>query len=110
MTTPYRVIASALNVREEPSVEARVIALFHQGDVVQGLEDSTDRYWVKSASDSVTGWCSRRYLEAIPELPWMKIAEAEMERGVKELPGSQQNERILEYLRSTTLGKGLASQ
>lgn len=35
--------------------------------------------------------------------PWMKIALSEV--GVKEVPGSGDNPRIVEYLKSTTLGK-----
>ena len=35
--------------------------------------------------------------------PWMKIAIKEI--GVKEVPGSGDNPRIVEYLKTTTLGK-----
>lgn len=36
------------------------------------------------------------------KLPWMDVAEAEL--GVKEVPGSGDNPRIVEYLQTTTIG------
>ncbi|MGQ9921950.1 MAG: NlpC/P60 family protein, partial [Desulfobacca sp.] len=39
----------------------------------------------------------------ITEWPWLKIARQEL--GVKESPGSGDNPRVVEYLKSTTLGR-----
>lgn len=39
--------------------------------------------------------------------PWWPIALAEL--GVSEIPGSRHNPRVLEYLRSTTLGADMAA-
>jgi uncharacterized protein (TIGR02594 family) len=41
--------------------------------------------------------------ENITEWPWLKIARKEL--GVKETPGSGDNSRVVEYLKSTTLGR-----
>jgi uncharacterized protein (TIGR02594 family) len=114
-TTAFRVTASSLNVREGPSINAKAIAWFHKGDLIQGLETSADEGWVKATNGWVTGWCSRKYLEpARPgrrtPLPWMKIAERELKKGVEELARSEHNERILEYLRSTDVDKALAKK
>ena len=38
----------------------------------------------------------------MPEYPWMAIARGEV--GQQEIPGPEHNERVLEYLQSTTLG------
>lgn len=35
-----------------------------------------------------------------PATPWMRIAHAEHNRGVKEIPGAKHNERIMNYIRS----------
>ncbi len=40
--------------------------------------------------------------------PWMEIARAE--EGVKEIVGDEDNPRVLQYLRSTSLGKWAASR
>jgi uncharacterized protein (TIGR02594 family) len=109
----FLVTASSLNVREGPSINANVIAWFVKGDIIQGMETSADQAWLKVTNGYVGGWCSRKFLAPAGPLqpialPWMRIAEKE--QGVTELTGRRQNERILEYLRSTEIDKDLAEQ
>jgi len=106
--TRYRVTASSLNVRARPSIAAKVVAFVRRDDVVTGLATSEDGYWQRIRLGDVRGWCSHKYLSPVApepapeEFPWMRVAAAE--EGVKELPGTQENPRIVEYLSSTNLG------
>lgn len=101
------VTADGLNVREAPSLQAEVIAVLTKGQVVDWVDSSGDEYWRRIETGGVRGWASHKYLA--PELagapkasrPWLAIAYAE--EGVKEVVGSGDNPRIVEYLRSTNL-------
>ena len=110
-TKKLRVTAHSLNVRSEPSLNGKVIATVRRDEVVHALSQSGDDYWYKvRTSSGKEGWASHKYLVrvlpagavAAEEFPWMPIALAEM--GVREFPGTGDNPRIVEYLRSTTLG------
>lgn len=106
----YRVTADSLNVREGPSITEKVIGHLQKADVVGLISKSGDGYWFKIKNSGCEGWASHKYLEqvasggaaaATEEFPWMPIAVAE--KGVKEFPGSGDNPRIVEYLKSTNL-------
>ncbi len=64
----YKVVASALNVREGPGTNFAPLGLLKRDDVVERLASSTDGAWVqvKRHSDNLTGWCSLQYLVATP--------------------------------------------
>lgn len=108
-----KVTVSTLNVRFGPGTRFPVMAKLHKGDVVSP-PDSSGWLPVELPGGSV-GWVSAQYIETIPatapavpseeitEWPWLKIARQEL--GVKEMAGSSHNPRILEYLKSTTLGR-----
>lgn len=91
------------------------------------MEVSADGAWVKVTKGALTGWSSKKFLELVATpapakteyttpaaapaaFPWWSIAKVELDRGVQEIPGSAQNERILEYLRSTTVDHELAKE
>ncbi|MEO6589793.1 MAG: SH3 domain-containing C40 family peptidase [Pyrinomonadaceae bacterium] len=102
----YRVTATSLNVRKAPSITDKVIGFFQKADVVELISKSGDGYWFKVKGKDCEGWASHKYLELVTketkeEFSWMPIALAE--QGVKEFPGSGDNPRIVEYLKSTTL-------
>lgn len=102
----YKVTASVLNVREGPSITARVIAHLRQGTEVVHLSTSGDGYWLKVQAGTVCGWCSHKFLQRVEpptdeEFPWMPIALAEL--GAREFPGDRDNPRVIEYLHSTSL-------
>lgn len=104
----FVVVAEALNLRAEPSVMGRVLLVLRRNDRVERLRVSGDGYWFKvRTAAGQSGWAAHKHLRAVVEpvmedrFPWMPIARAEI--GIKELPGPQDNPRILEYLSSTTL-------
>ncbi|MDX2215634.1 MAG: TIGR02594 family protein [Oculatellaceae cyanobacterium bins.114] len=112
----YRVTADSLNVRSEPVINAAIVGALDQGQVVpRGVKQAEgDRVWMQINLPNLTGWASMKYLEpSSPEAnepQWLTIARREMEAGVKEFPGDRDNPRIVEYLKSTTLDQGLASE
>lgn len=101
------VTAEGLNVRSAPSLQDPVVRILAKGTQLERLDTSGDGYWHKVDFGAGTGWASSKYLrarpEAIPEsrFPWFAIAYAEL--GVREVVGSGDNPRIVEYLRSATL-------
>ena len=109
------VTASALNLRDAPGIDGNVIAILERGDVVESIEPSADSHWQKISHGANTGWASLKYLQPamsdapVAAFPWFEIAMQELERGVSEVPGSGANPRIVEYLRSTSLGGAMAS-
>ena len=106
----FRVTAHKLNVRAEPKLTGDVIGTLEKDEIVELVSTSGDNYWHKiKRLDGLVGWSSHKYLvkEAdgivTPEkFPWMPIAMKEI--GVKEFSGAADNPRVVEYLRSTTLG------
>ncbi|HYC48227.1 MAG TPA: TIGR02594 family protein [Burkholderiales bacterium] len=102
------VTAEALNVRSAPSLQGQVVHILAKGATVRRLDTSGDGYWHKVDAEGITGWASGKYLRATSgaaaaesRFPWFAIAYAEL--GVREVVGSGDNPRIVEYLRSTTL-------
>jgi uncharacterized protein (TIGR02594 family) len=107
-TTEYQVTAVTLNVRKGPTIKAEPVGYLHKGDIVEHVDVSGDGYWLKVSKGELEGWCSHKYLSLLipatedEEFPWMPIALSEV--GIKEFPGDKDNPRIVEYLKSTTLG------
>lgn len=109
----FRVIASALNVRDAASRSSNVVGSLPKGTIVEptDLSLSEDWYFIDMTLDgrSLKGWIFKDYcvpLEAEPAdpttPPWLEIAEREI--GIKEAPGNADNPRILEYDAATSLG------
>jgi Bacterial SH3 domain len=71
------VTASALNVRNSPSLTGDVIGSLPQGRVVTWLSTSRDGYWAEIRSGRLRGWSSLRYLAeekpAVPSSPFDEI-------------------------------------
>lgn len=117
MTVKLRVIAHALNLREKPSIDGEIVGFLKSGQVVDCPDVSKGgigwRYVVTDAGKA--GYASLKYLrdynepphEIAVDHPWVRIALGEL--GVAEVPGSGDNPRIVEYLKSTTLDRELAS-
>jgi uncharacterized protein (TIGR02594 family) len=114
-TDKYRSTVN-LYVREAPTTAARAVGRLAIDDVIEKVAESEDGKWIKLQFQGREGWSSKRYLAKVPyippqgeDFPWMAIAEQEM--GVSEIPGSENNPRVLEYLRSTTnLSKAATSK
>jgi len=105
----YRVTISSLNIREMPTTASRVLGQLHKDDLVEKLAESEDNKWIELINNGVQGWSSKRYLSKVPyippdgeDFPWMAVAEAEREKGIYEIPGSENSTRVLEYLQSTS--------
>jgi uncharacterized protein (TIGR02594 family) len=103
----YRVTTAALNVREMPSNTSKIVGCLTKNQRVEKLDISSDGNWIQHKTAGLQGWSSKKYLEKLVPLPgsgesfpWMPIAEAE--KGVIEIPGSENNPRVLEYLNSVT--------
>lgn len=107
-----KVTASALNVRQGPGTRFPVMAKLQKGDIVKSPDASG---WVPvELPGGRVGWVSAQHLEVvaapepaapaeeITEWPWLKIARQEL--GIKEVAGIWNNPRVVEYLKSTTLG------
>lgn len=67
----YRVIASALYVREGPASSFRSVGYLVRDDVVEELESNSDGSWkrVRRLTDQLTGWCSVTYLLLVSAPP-----------------------------------------
>jgi uncharacterized protein (TIGR02594 family) len=106
-TTDLLVTAEGLNVRAAPSLQGEVVGILSKGEVVDWIDSSGDEYWRKIQKGGIKGWASHKYLapvlanEPAAARPWLAIAYAEL--GVKEVTGSGDNPRIVQYLRSTNL-------
>jgi len=112
----YKVTAHHLNVRKEPKLTGKILGTVGMDDIVNLISISGDAYWYKIESQQgLIGWSSHKYLVNLDndndikdeEFPWMPIAIRE--KGVREYAGAADNPRIVEYLRSTTLGESYSS-
>lgn len=104
----FKVIASSLNVRSGPARDQAKVGSLPKGTIVEPSDLSLSEDWFFIESP-VTGWIFKDYcvpVEAEPadtEIPsWLQTAESEM--GTKEVPGSGDNPRVLEYHATTSLG------
>jgi uncharacterized protein (TIGR02594 family) len=115
----YTVTSPGLNVRTEPRKAGNVIGQLAKGDVVTADRTSADGQWLHVSKGHLTGFASARFLRARtthkhaahssggdPKKPrWFEIAKHELHAGIAEVKGSGDNPRIVEYLKSTSLGK-----
>ena len=110
----FRVIASSLNIRKEPSTNSQIRGKLAKNAIVEPLDLSDDEKWffvqVDLAGNRVEGWIFKDFLVPesappegpIPENPeWLEFALGEI--GVEEVPGPGNNPRVIEYHKTTTL-------
>ena len=108
MPRTYLVTAASLNVRKAPDIASPIVGTLTQNQSVTGLKLSDDQRWLKFETTAIKGYASTRWLTlqvgnpSAGEPAWMPVARAEI--GVREVVGPGSNPRIVEYLRSTTLG------
>jgi GH25 family lysozyme M1 (1,4-beta-N-acetylmuramidase)/uncharacterized protein YraI len=113
-TNWYKVTTAALNVREGPGTNYRVIGTFYLNDVIEGLIASTDGAWIQARrqSDGLIGWVSRAYLiittppdDTPPSTTrWHKVNTSAL--NVREGPGT--NYKIIGTLRSNEVVEELS--
>jgi uncharacterized protein (TIGR02594 family) len=109
-----QVTASALNLRQ-PFPKGMILKTLPKGEIVEMAKHG---WFEVKTKDGKIGWVWSEFLapmentgdvepiekaENITEWPRMKIVRKEL--GVKEMPGAGDNPRIVEYLKSTTLGR-----
>jgi uncharacterized protein (TIGR02594 family) len=94
------VLPTALNVRAEPNTSAIIQAVLPRFAVVEEIEATPDRDWLKISAPGYRGWCANGYL--IRQEMWSNpIAHlAAMEFGTGEVPGPRNSPRIVEYQNS----------
>jgi len=117
-TNQFRVTAVALNVRNGPSASALKIGSLPQGTVIERVEENEAGTWVKILFEGTEAWVSKKFLRKVQYIPppdedfaWMAFAEAEKEKGVHEIPGAENEPRVLEYLAATSnLSQSVASK
>ena len=115
-TNQFRVTAVALNVRNGPSASALKIGSLSRGTVIERVEENEAGTWVKILYEEAEAWVSKKFLKKVQYVPplgedfaWMAIAEAE--KGVREIPGAENEPRVLEYLAATSnLSQSVASK
>ena len=112
----FIVNASALRLRQSPSLSSKVLSALPRGTVVDSEAKTEWGAWCLVKTGKLEGWVATKYL--VPEgsigaavgpaeeFPWMPIALSEL--GQAEVPGPASNTRILEYQRSTELDKDIA--
>jgi uncharacterized protein (TIGR02594 family) len=107
-----RVLVTSLDIYANPTSTGSPVARIEYEQVVDVLEITPDRLWKRIAmAQGGGGWCEARLLASLggalaelqpdEEFPWMPIAFGELRQ--REIPGSPNNPRILEYLYSTSL-------
>lgn len=112
----FRVSAATLNIRQSPTTSAPIRGKLSKDEVIEKVSESVDGKWIKVIVDGAEGWLSKKFLSKVPfipgpgeDFPWMAIAEKE--KGVNEIPGAENNPRVVEYLHSTTnLGESTMSK
>lgn len=105
----FVVIADSLNLRDEPSkTRGNIIGVLHRDDIVEAVNVSSEGWENVKMADGKIGWASAAYLrnaDAVDKqgFPWFDIAIGEYNKHIREIAGSGDNPRIVEYLRSTNL-------
>ncbi len=106
------VTSAGLNVREAPTIQAKVIDILSKDDIVDWVDTSGDGYFHKIKHKNTVGWASHKYLQLVTtapssNFPWFDIAYAEI--GAREVRGSGDNPRIVTYHCTTSLDAPSAS-
>jgi uncharacterized protein (TIGR02594 family) len=104
MNALFKVVALGLNLREQDTAQSQSYAILSKDEELElvGVSERAHGYWlkVKYLKTGQVGWVSRKYVRPITAYAWATIAFAEY--GQEEITGQQDNQRIVQYLRSTT--------
>jgi uncharacterized protein (TIGR02594 family) len=94
------VLPTALNVRAEPSTSAIIQAVLPRFALVDEIEATADRSWLKVSAPGYRGWCANGYLlrQDVWDNPIAHIAALEF--GTGEVPGPLNSPRIAQYQNS----------
>jgi uncharacterized protein (TIGR02594 family) len=115
MATTYRVVSSSLNMRAGAGKGFPVVVTLPQHKVLDQIDVSDDGSWIRVQTTimdgpPVEGWVSANNVSLQPididlpaDAPWLVLAEREM--GNTAVPGTGDNPRIVEYLKTTPTAK-----
>lgn len=112
--TNFIVVADSLYLRDTPKKDgSEIIGVLYKNDIVTSVGASSGNWENVKTADGKTGWASKgsepnQYLQVTTEtskqyFPWFEKAIEEYNKHIKEVAGSGDNPRIVEYLRSTDL-------
>ena len=103
------VLATALNVRAEPNTSSVIQAVLPRFAIVEEVEATSDRGWIKIFSPGYRGWCSNGFLlrQEVWEQPIAQLVA--MEFGIGEVAGPIDNPRIVEY-QKTIVGANVGDE
>ena len=65
----YEVNAEALNLREQPNTQGRVLAVLRRGQLVVAAQPA-ESSWMAVAAGALTGYASASYLREVSATPW----------------------------------------
>ncbi|MCK9621348.1 MAG: TIGR02594 family protein [Methylobacter sp.] len=108
--TNFIVTVDSLYLRDAPKKDgSEIIGVLHKNDIVTSVGPNSGNWENVKTADGKTGWASNAYLQVTDEttkqyFPWFEKAIEEYNKHIKEIAGSGDNSRIVEYLRSTDLG------
>lgn len=104
MNALFRVVVLGLNLREHDSAQSQSYAILSKDEELElvGVSERTHGYWlkVKYLKTDQLGWVSRKYVRPITDYAWTAIAFDEY--GQEEISGPWDNQRVVQYLRSTS--------
>jgi uncharacterized protein (TIGR02594 family) len=111
------IATGALVVKEGPTSK-NVLTYVFKDDIFVELEKSIDGRWLKVlTTEGKEGWIAvSRWFKPVPQEeedqvqdpPWLKIALDELKQGVAQFPDPEENPRIVEYLKTTSLPAEMA--
>jgi uncharacterized protein (TIGR02594 family) len=109
----HRVIVSRLNLRSGPGVNYPILGELQNEQTVNVIDSSEFDEWLKiQTAAGLEGWCYYEFLVSLGEMselqteeefPWLPIAFGEF--GEREVAGAPSNQRIQEYIMSTSLSE-----
>ena len=114
----FRVTVNTLYVRGAPSSSSGKVGTLKKDAVIEKAGENDAKDWIKILLNGIEGWVLAEHLSKVPYIPplgedfaWMPIAEAEKAKGIHEIPGQENEPRVLEYLAATSnLDKSVRSR
>lgn len=95
----YRVGVKQLPLRELPNTSSRILQFMNKDDEIEAVGFNEQGDWIQTNINGVEGWLYKKC--TLKEVtPWLNIARKEL--GIKEIPGKDNNPRVVEFLNATS--------
>ncbi len=78
------IIADYLNVRDGPSLDARILHVVTEGEVYAVIGRNADGSWVQLNVEGITGWVSGAWINVLPELEAVPVIDDNRETPVED--------------------------